>query len=153
ELPPATSLEPPADGRGGPGELPRMFEAVGGEDLEHVPVEYSPQLASPLAESLGLFGMAGAQEQLRQGFHRRECPRVELDQFFQSASFPHRVARAASEPGAEGEHLGRRNLIGREMPEGATNLGLDLGGPGPIEASPPDHRIKRPTIEAAIEPT
>ena len=34
------------------------------------------------------------------------APRVELDQFFQGASLPLRVAPPASKPGADGEHLG-----------------------------------------------
>src|SRR5262249_38905126 len=107
KLPPATSLKPPADRLSGPGELRRMGEAVGREDLDRVPVEYSLELASSLAESLGLLGMAAAKQQLRQLFHRREGPRVPLNQLFEGASVPIRVAGAAREPGAEGEHLGR----------------------------------------------
>ena len=105
----------------------------------------SVRSSSPLArpQLLGLLGLTGPEQQLRQVLHRGQGSRVALDQLLQRTSLPFRVAGAVGEPDAEGEHLGRRDAVGGQMLQGAAHLGLDLRRPGPsrVEASRrPDRR-------------
>ena len=149
-----TSPAPRTSGRGPRPRGPesRVGDRVGLEEAEGVAALDPVELRLACAEPRGLLDASRPDGEADQPLEGLDVSGGQCDELGEGPTLPLGVAVAGGEPGPEGEDLGRRDAVGRQVAKGSKDRGDVLRGHRQDQPGPPDCGVARPPPPAVFQP-